>query len=79
MSKSNSKSQITTKLNKLVNLSQNANAKLDKLNKKIDIVIITELARSGLSRKEVADVLEVSEDTIERMVPFRKLKPKTGK
>jgi DNA-binding NarL/FixJ family response regulator len=70
---------VTSKLNKIINHSQNISTKLDKLNKKIDVLIIIELAKSGLNLKEVADTLGVSEDTIERMVPFRKLKPKSGK
>jgi hypothetical protein len=52
------------------------NDKLEKINKKLDILIAIELAKSGLPRKEVAAVLDVSEKTIERMIPFEKLKPK---
>lgn len=52
------------------------NRKLDEILKKLDILIVVHLANSGLTRKEIADVLGVSEDTIERMLPFRKLKPK---
>ncbi len=70
---------VTTKLNKIITQSQNSNAKLEEVCKKLDILIVIELARSGLSLTEVAKVLDVSEDTIERMVPFRKLKPRSGK
>ncbi len=55
------------------------NRKLDEVLKKLDILIVVHLANSGLTRKEIADVLGVSEDTIERMLPFRKLKPKRRK
>ena len=54
-------------------------SKLDKLLKKLDILIIVQLANSGLTLKEIAKTLDISEDTIERMLPFRKLKPKRHK
>ena len=54
----------------------NSNEKLDKLAKRLDIVIVILLAKSGLTRKEIADVLGISEKTIERMLPFEKLKQK---
>jgi DNA-binding transcriptional regulator LsrR (DeoR family) len=56
-----------------------ANKKLDEILKKLDILVVVHLANSGLTRKEIAEVLGVSEDTIERMLPFRKLKPKSHK
>lgn len=56
-----------------------ANKRLDEVLRKLDILIIVHLANSGLTRKEIAGVLGVSEDTIERMLPFRKLKPKRHK
>ena len=49
---------------------------LDKVAKKLDMVIVILLAQSGLTLKETAEVLKVSEDTIERMLPFKKLKSK---
>jgi predicted HTH transcriptional regulator len=58
---------------------KNTNKRLDEISKKLDIILVTLLARSDLTRKEVADVLGVSEDTIERMLPFRKLKSKRHK
>ena len=42
--------------------------------KKLDTLIAIELAKSGLTRKEVAEALDTSEKTIERMFPFNKLK-----
>jgi len=56
--------------------NSNLNEKLGQLNRKLDIVIVVLLAKSGLTRKEIADVLGISEKTIERMVPFEKLKQK---
>ncbi|MEM3576885.1 MAG: helix-turn-helix domain-containing protein [Candidatus Bathyarchaeia archaeon] len=50
------------------------NKKIEKVNKKLDMIIVILLAKSGFTRKEVADVLKVSEKTIERMLPFEKLK-----
>ena len=60
-----------------MNPSKNSlDEKLDKIAKKLDIVIVVQLAKCGLTRKEIADVLKVSEKTIERMLPFEKLKQK---
>jgi len=53
-----------------------ANRKLDQVLKKLDILIVVQLANSGLTLKETAKTLDISEDTIERMLPFKKLKPK---
>jgi DNA-binding transcriptional regulator LsrR (DeoR family) len=47
--------------------------KLGQIAKKLDLLIVIQLVTSGLTRKEVADVLGVSEKTIERMLPFAKL------
>jgi DNA-binding NarL/FixJ family response regulator len=56
-----------------------ANKKLDKLIRRLDILIVVQLVNSGLTLKEIAKTLDISEDTIERMIPFRKLKPKRHK
>lgn len=47
---------------------------LDKIAKRLDMIVVILLARSGLDRKEIADILGVSEKTIERMLPFREIK-----
>jgi transposase len=47
---------------------------LEEINNKLERLIAIILAKTGLSRKEVAKVLGVSEKTVERMVPFRKIK-----
>jgi orotate phosphoribosyltransferase-like protein len=44
--------------------------------RRLDVLVVIHLAKSCLTLKEIADVLEVSEDTIERMLPFKKLKAK---
>jgi len=48
--------------------------RLDKIIKRLDILTVTLLARSGLSRREIAEALGVSEKTIERLIPVSKIK-----
>jgi DNA-binding transcriptional regulator LsrR (DeoR family) len=48
--------------------------KLDKIIKKLDIITITLLYNSGLKKKDIAEALNVSEDTIERTIHVSKLK-----
>lgn len=48
--------------------------RLDKIAKRLDIIVVILLARSGVNRKEIADILGISEKTIERMLPFRQIK-----
>jgi DNA-binding transcriptional regulator LsrR (DeoR family) len=61
-------------------MSKSANKDLGKklgyIAKRLDMITVILLAKSGLTRKEIADVLGVSEKTIERMLPFEKLKQK---
>ena len=47
------------------------------LTKKLDMLIAIELAKAGLSRAEVAEALDTSEKSIERMFPFNKIKKST--
>jgi len=56
--------------------AKTADEKLVKIMKRLDILTVVLLARSGLTLKETSKVLGISEDTIERMLPFKKLKPK---
>jgi len=49
---------------------------LNAIQKKLDILIVVQLAKAGLTKKEVADVLGVSGKTIERMLPFAKVSKK---
>lgn len=44
--------------------------------RRLDMLLIIQLAQSGLTLKEISKALNMSEDTIERMLPFKKLKPK---
>jgi len=44
--------------------------------RRLDMLLIIQLAQSGLTLKDISKVLNTSEDTIERMLPFKKLKPK---
>jgi len=53
--------------------------RLDKIIKRLDILTVVLLARSGLSRKEIAEALRVSEKTIERLIPVSKIKRAKGK
>ena len=48
--------------------------RLDKIGKRLDMIVVILLARSGVNRKEIADILGISEKTIERMLPFRQIK-----
>jgi DNA-binding NarL/FixJ family response regulator len=51
----------------------NSDRKLNEILRRLDILVVVQLANSGFTRKEIADVLKVSEKTIERMLPFAKL------
>lgn len=53
--------------------------KLDKIIKRLDIIIVILLIKSGLTRKEIAETLGVSEKTIQRLVPVSKIKGTKGK
>ena len=50
------------------------NEALNKISRKLDIIAVILLANSGLTRKEIAEVLEVSEKAIQRLVPISKIK-----
>jgi hypothetical protein len=39
------------------------------------MLLVIQLAQSGLSLKDTAKAMNTSEDTGERMLPFKKLKP----
>jgi transposase len=53
--------------------------RLDKIIKKLDIITITLLYNSGLKKKDIAEALNVSEDTIERTIHVSKLKTTKSK
>jgi len=52
---------------------------LREIRKKLDILIIIYLANRGLKLKEIADILNVSERTVQRIISIRKLKKPGGK
>ena len=71
--------KMTKKLKK-VRMSNNiSNEKLDKIAKKLDLIIVILLAKSGLTRKEIAETLDVSEKTIQRLIPVSKIKATKAK
>jgi len=47
---------------------------LREIRKRLDILIIIYLANRGLKLKEIADILNVSERTVQRIISIRKLK-----
>ena len=47
---------------------------LREIRRKLDMLIVIELASRGLSLKEIADILNVSERTIQRIISIRKIK-----
>lgn len=53
--------------------------RLDRIIRRLDILTAIFLVRSGLSRKEIAEVLGVSEKTIQRLIPVSKIKRGKGK
>lgn len=53
---------------------KNLGKRLDKIAKRLDMIVVVLLARSGVNRKQIADILGISEKTIERMLPFRQIK-----
>jgi hypothetical protein len=55
---------------------KDSNEKLDKIIKRLDIITVILLTKSGLKRKEIAETLSVSEKTIERLIPVSKIKGK---
>jgi len=50
--------------------------RMDRIARRMDIVVVVLLARSGLSKREISKVLGTSEKSIERMLPFRQIRRK---
>lgn len=46
---------------------KSANSSNEEIRKRLDLIAATLLAMSGLTEKQIAEVLDVSEKTIERM------------
>lgn len=53
--------------------------KLAKIGKRLDMIVVILLTKSGLNRNEIAEMLGISEKTIERMLPFRQIKQSRNK
>jgi len=47
--------------------------KLDNIAKKLDMILVILLAKSGVKQKEIADNLGISDRTIRKWLPFREL------
>ena len=47
--------------------------KLDNIAKKLDMILVILLAKSGVKQKEIADILGKNERTIRRWLPFREI------
>jgi len=52
---------------------------LKEIRRRFDILIVIELASRGLELKEIANILNVSERTIQRIISVRKIKKQGGK
>lgn len=48
-------------------MARTQNNKEEDMSKRLDLIAATLLAQSGLTRNQIAEVLDVSEKTIERM------------
>ena len=57
-------------------INESLKRKLDKIIKRLDMILVVLLAKSGLKLNEIAEILGISERTIRRMLPFRKIKQK---
>ncbi|MEO8514045.1 MAG: hypothetical protein ABI543_10825 [Ignavibacteria bacterium] len=47
---------------------------LEILTNKIDILIIIELTKCGLTKKQIAKVLKIGDKTIDKILPYNELK-----
>jgi DNA-binding NarL/FixJ family response regulator len=47
---------------------------LKELNKKLTILLIIELGKSGLSSKEIAKILNIADSTVRATLPISKIK-----
>ena len=52
---------------------------LKEIRRRLDMLIVIELASRGLELKEIAGILNVSERTIQRIISVRKIKKQGGK
>lgn len=47
--------------------------KLDIIAKKLDMILVILLAKSGVKQKKIADILGISDRTIRKWLPFREI------
>jgi len=47
---------------------------LRKIDRKLTILIIIELAKLSLTSKEIADILGIDDSTVRKLLPMRKLR-----
>jgi transposase len=47
---------------------------LEQINKKLDIILVIMLAKSGVNQSEIAKIVGISERTIRRWLPFKQIK-----
>ena len=59
--------------------NQHVEVELDKVNKKLDLLIVILLVNSGMKLPDIAQTLGVSVRTIQRMVPIAKMKYGKGR
>ena len=52
---------------------------LKEIRRRLDMLIVIELISRGLKLKEIADILNVSERTVRRIISVRKIKKQGGK
>lgn len=53
---------------------KNTKETLDKIAKNLDMILVILLAKSGVKKSEIANILGVSERTITNWLPFRQIK-----
>mgnify|MGYP001608478813 CR=1 FL=1 len=57
-------------------MSEDKNNEIENVNKKLDLIIAILLAKSGMTRKEIGEILGISDTTVKRMFAgkFEKIK-----
>lgn len=53
---------------------KNTEETLEKIAKRLDMILVVLLAKSGVDQTEIAKILGVTERTIRRWLPFRQIK-----
>jgi len=55
-------------------VEKNVEEKLDKIAKRLDMILVILLARSGVNQAKIAEILGITERTIRNWLPFRQIK-----